>query len=68
MLDEEVENLRQQLTACNVDLHNSKQHELGLMCGELQEKLNKIAKLVEDNENIGLAAWLSTDIKEILED
>jgi hypothetical protein len=56
------------LISCNVDLHNSKQHELGLMCGELTEKLNKIAKLVDDNEHVGLSSFLASDIREILED
>jgi hypothetical protein len=64
---ERITSLQQQLASCNVDLHNSKQHELGLMCGDLQYKLNEIKKLVEENRNIGLADFLAVDILEILE-
>ena len=54
------------LASCNVQLHNSKQHQLGLMCGELQDKLNRIAEVLEDHGNVEISAGVTKRLKDIL--
>jgi hypothetical protein len=57
------------LASCKVDLHNSKQHQLGLMCAEQTDKLDKIKRLAElaADRNTGDVNWFANDILDIIE-
>lgn len=68
VLEHDLRVASRQAEACAVELHNAKQHELGLMCAEQQDKLDKIQKLLERAPiDLGEGEWVVLDIRDILE-
>jgi hypothetical protein len=67
-LDKRMDEAEADLASCNVELHNSKQHQLGLMCAEQTDKLNKIQSFIDDrNRGAGLSAMDGIELLKIID-
>jgi hypothetical protein len=58
---EQADAAASELQACNVQLHDQKQHELGAQCAELQGKIDRLVKFMEDSS--GIPNWVVYEVK-----